>query len=552
MTLRLDRCVTGLVFATWVVMTAHACLFVSRHGYNLPRLDEWEFVPMLFGNENSVRWAFARHNEHRFPLARLVYLGLHMATGHDFRAGMWLTVALLSACAAILGLAARQLRGCSALIDLSFPVLLLNVGQAENLTMGYQITFTLTVAFVTLFLAAVAWSDRLGGRGVAVLCGVATLGVALGGGIGWAFAPALGAFTLWRVAAASRQSRHPARVAACLAAAPVLAGLYVLGSVVELRLGGGTRPPNDFATVVRVAFEFWTVSLGGAGQVGYPLPGLVAIGCVAEALLYAAGALAGRQPERQPVLAAAAVIVGAVVLSVVIGVTRPLGNESRYAAFGGLALCAAVVARARPGPRGPLAAPGVLLIPAFAAAVAWQDWRVGRDFVETHEVRTAMLNRDVRLGLPANALAERHVLFPVAAYAHAFEVLYASGHKSLRGAGPPRAFRVVPIPLPADAVLPAFDGVDPAPVWQLALPGPMTMDALRLEVECPDARYREVYRLELPATPDESAGVTSVWLTPGLRTVLFRVEGTLDRIVVRPVERTAGLKVTRCEAITFE
>ena len=100
--------------------------------------------------------------------------------------------------------------------------------------------------------------------------------------------------------------------------------------------------------------------------------------------------------------------------------------------------------------------------------------------------------------------------------------------------------------------MPAHDGVGPAPAWGLALPGPLRMDALRLEFDCPDARYREVYRLALPANPDESAGVTSLWLMPGRRTMLFRVEGTLDRIVIHPVGRTGGLKLTKCEAIVFE
>ena len=189
---RIDRGVAGLVFTVWVAMTASACLFVARNGYNLPRQDEWEFVDVLTGDGGGMGWVFARHAEHRFPLARAVYLGLHSATGRDFRAGMWLTVFLLSASAAVLLLAARRQRGRSALPDLLVPVLLLNAGHAENFTMGYQIAFTLTVALLAGFVAAVSWAHRLGPRRAAGLCGVATLGVALGGGFGLAFAPGLG------------------------------------------------------------------------------------------------------------------------------------------------------------------------------------------------------------------------------------------------------------------------------------------------------------------------------------------------------------------------
>ena len=549
MTPRLDRAVTALVAAAWVAMTASACLFVARYGYNLPRLDEWEFLPVVCGHEDAARWVFARHNEHRFPLARVIYLGLHAATGQNFRAGMWLSVTLLSASAAALGLAARRQRGRSALIDLLIPVLLLNAGHAENLTMGYQIAFTLTVALLALFVVAVAWGDRLGPRRLAAICGVATLGVALGGGIGWAFVPGLGLFTLWRVAAACRLSARPRRTAVALSLLPALAGLYVAAGVVELKLEGGTRPGNDSATARGVAFDFWTVALGGAGQFGYPLPGLAVIGCVAEALIVAAFA---RPAERECAAGCAAVVVGAATLSLVLGVTRPLGNESRYAAFGAVALGAAIVARGRPGAAGPPAATGVVLLPALAVAVAWLDWRCGRDFAEIYAVRTAMLNRDLNRHLPVNVIAERHVVFPVTGYAAYFQTLYESGHVSLRDAGPPRRLRVTPIALPADAELPAYDGTGPAPAFEVRLPTSLEMDALRLEFDSPDSRYRVVYRLELPTNSDDTAGLTTMWVVPGRRTMVFRVEGTLDLVVVRPVEPAGEMKLLKCEAITYE
>lgn len=549
---RPDRAVTALVAAAWVAMTASACVYVARYGYNLPRLDEWEFVPVVCGHEDAARWVCARHNEHRFPLARAIYLGLHAATGQNFRAGMWLSVALLSASAAGLCLAARRLRGRSALLDVLIPLLLLNAGHAENLTMGYQIAFTLTVGFLALFLVAVAWADRLGPRNVAAVCGVATLGVALGGGVGCAFAPGLGLFTLGRVTAACRLSARPHRTALTLSLLPVLASLYVVASIVELKLGGGTRPGNDFATARGVAFDFWTVALGGAGQSGYPLPGLVVVGCVAEALLAAAFVGVARPVERERVAGCAAVIVGAVTLSLVIGVTRPLGNESRYAVFGAIALCAAIVARARPSEGKPTDAPGVLLVPALAVAAAWLDWQCGREFAEVYAVRTAMLRRDLDRGLPVNVLAERHVIFPVAGYAEHFETLYESGHVSLRDAGPPRRLRVTSIALPPDAELPAYDGTGPAPAFEVRLPTSLAMDALRLEFESPYARYRAVYRLELPTSTDDTAGLTTMWVVPGRRTMVFRVEGTLDRVVVRPVEKAAAMKLLRCEAITYE
>lgn len=395
--------VTGLVVLTWLVMTAQAYLLVARYGQNLPRQDEWEFVPALYGHEAPLPWIFARHYEHRYPLARAVYLTLHTVTGQDFRAGMWVSVTLLSVSAGVLLLAARKSRGRCDLLDLFIPVLLLNAGHVENFTMGYQIAFTLTIAWLTVFLAAVVWSDRLGSRRVALLCGVATLCVALGGAIGWVFVPVLGLFTIGRAVEAARLSPRRIGNASLLTALPVLAGVYVAASVVELKLSGASYPNNNLTTALGVAFDFWTVSLGGAGQVGYPLPGIVALGCVVEALVFVAVTFATRPAERVRVSGCAAVLVGVVMISIVIGVTRPLGNESRYALFGGLGLCVIILMHAVTSPTRPLGSPGLLLIPVIAGLIAWQDWQVGVQFSHVY----AMLHRDAAPRCPARPPDQR-------------------------------------------------------------------------------------------------------------------------------------------------
>ena len=133
-------------------------------------------------------------------------------------------------------------------------MLLLNAGHAENLTMGYQIAFTLTVGWLTAFVAAGVWADWLGPRRVALAGGLATLGVSVGGGVGWAFVPGLVLATTARIAAALRRSPNRLRDAVALWLAPTLAAAYVCGCVVELRSGGVSRPINDPPQAVGVAF----------------------------------------------------------------------------------------------------------------------------------------------------------------------------------------------------------------------------------------------------------------------------------------------------------
>src|SRR5262249_56528757 len=90
---------------------------------------------------------------------------------------------------------AAKLRGRASFADAFFPVVLLQLGQFENLLMGYQVNFMLTTVLAGLFLLALVrttlepmtWRDALTAAGCLVLlpsCGTP--------GVVWA--PALG---LW-------------------------------------------------------------------------------------------------------------------------------------------------------------------------------------------------------------------------------------------------------------------------------------------------------------------------------------------------------------------
>ena len=136
----------GGVWGLWSIAVIWTAVFIARHGHNLPANDEWAFVSITYASwADKFEWLGERHMEHRFPLARAVFLGLLEATGHDYRAGMWMTLGLFAATAATLILAARRLRGHTSLADAAFPFLFLHVGHTENLLMGYQIVFTITV-----------------------------------------------------------------------------------------------------------------------------------------------------------------------------------------------------------------------------------------------------------------------------------------------------------------------------------------------------------------------------------------------------------------------
>ena len=71
-------------------------------------------MPVYFDSPAAKwHWVFAHHSEHRYPLARGIFLGLLWLTNSDFRAGMVVSTGLLVASAMLLIVAARRLRSSS-------------------------------------------------------------------------------------------------------------------------------------------------------------------------------------------------------------------------------------------------------------------------------------------------------------------------------------------------------------------------------------------------------------------------------------------------------
>src|SRR6202050_4257106 len=84
------------VLGAWALASVAAFAFVATFARNCPWADEWVMVPQLAGREPvTLSWLWSAHNEHRLPLPRLVLVGLYRVT-HDFRAGPFLNVGLLS------------------------------------------------------------------------------------------------------------------------------------------------------------------------------------------------------------------------------------------------------------------------------------------------------------------------------------------------------------------------------------------------------------------------------------------------------------------------
>src|SRR5262245_43637739 len=153
-----DVAVRVTLFVLWLCLFAAGLIYVNRYALTNPYVDEWAFVPVLLGEKPAGPWLWELHNEHRFPLPRLVYVGLFRLTG-DLRAGCLVSLIGISLVAAGLMYLARRVRGRASLSDAVFPLLLMHVGQGENLYMGYQLAFMLTATLAAGLLAVMVWPE---------------------------------------------------------------------------------------------------------------------------------------------------------------------------------------------------------------------------------------------------------------------------------------------------------------------------------------------------------------------------------------------------------
>ena len=224
------RSLRRALVAVWAVLAAGAFAFVTTLGTNAPYADEWEFVPALMGDEPALPWLWQQHNEHRLPLPRAVYLALFKLTA-DFRAGMLLQVAMLSALALFLMRLADRLRGRPHWADAFFPVSLLHVGHWENFVMGYQICFVLFAVLATGLAVVALRTTRANAFRSGATAGVLLMLLVLTGGSGLVVVPPVAAWLVFVAASVWRGGQKSRAALLLLLAVLPLAylGVYVSG-----------------------------------------------------------------------------------------------------------------------------------------------------------------------------------------------------------------------------------------------------------------------------------------------------------------------------------
>ena len=135
-------------------MSAFAFSFVGQYGGRVPVLDDFTNVALQL-DPGFPSWDTlgSMHNEHRIPLPRLVSWLNAQLFGVRMKSMMQVDVAILVVAAGVLLAAARTIRGRVHFADAFVPLVVLTVGQHENLLWAFQVGFILPVAIELTILS---------------------------------------------------------------------------------------------------------------------------------------------------------------------------------------------------------------------------------------------------------------------------------------------------------------------------------------------------------------------------------------------------------------
>jgi len=442
-----DRLRTAAVWLVWASALAIVLGFIARDGRNLPFEEDWLMVaPMTHHEPHLGAWLWSQNSEHRLPLPRLVNLALLRATG-DFRSTMVFDTLILAAVAAGMIVSARRLRGGRAsLADAFFPLLLLHLGQWDNLLWAWQIQFVLPTVLVCVVLMAILANpssppDGLLGVGAAL----AVASLPLAGANGLVLAPPLAAWLVyaWWVGRSTRAAANrPAAAAVGGVAALLLCGVYFIGYQAS---PWNEVSPGIAATLATTA-KFVIYGLGPVTAKAWVVFGAVCAMVLAASLAALLLALSTQDQERTRIVGLLAYFVACGILAAALGWGRAgrvaeLGRMSpRYTLLAAPLLCAAYFtlllygsARLRRWGPASLALVAVLLFPLNTReGLKRRDWfGAGMQSFE----------RDIASGASIDSLAQRHYQFLL----HWDEPLMAESMRQLRDDGF-APFRHLPTP----------------------------------------------------------------------------------------------------------
>jgi hypothetical protein len=432
-----DRLTAGCVWLGWILLSFAAFWFVAEYARNVPFWDEFCMAPVLTHEQPvTPAWLWSQHSEHRIPLPRLIQVGLAKITNTDFRAGMYLNVALMCALSAQLITTARKLRGCYSYTDLFFPLALLHWGNYENLLWSFQVAFSVsTWLTTTLLILIVGNRGKLSARQT-WLAGALLIALSLCGAQGAATVLLTSAWLAWGELSDARRNGRQLAARLGRMALPLAACTVVCCSFLASYRPPPAQPHAHGWKAMRTALEFFGVGLGQATRCYWPFPQIVALALFGTVLLSFLPAWKARAAERFTLVGLLLFLGGMVVLAVAIGKGRAYqgvgaGCSPRYTWLAAPICFWAYLASTRfmrPAAAG-LIQGGLLLSLVFFAKA---NFREGQEWAADHFDVMTGLERDIRAGVCCQRLANRYAS-RLSCSAHDLELLRNAGLGPYRG-----------------------------------------------------------------------------------------------------------------------
>ena len=166
-----DRRARVFVWTCWALVLVTSAYFVLKAGRNIPIQEDWHVIAAATGNQDGFwGWVWEPNNEHRVPIAKLVYVAL-FELWPDFRVGMIFNLAVLAGIAAAFVVFLRRVRGRTRWTDAFFPLIFLHLGNWENFGWSWQLTFVIAAAVGAAMLMLLALPGPWTTRRAALLAG---------------------------------------------------------------------------------------------------------------------------------------------------------------------------------------------------------------------------------------------------------------------------------------------------------------------------------------------------------------------------------------------
>jgi uncharacterized membrane protein len=407
-----------LVWLVWAGTLASILVSIARDGRNIPFEEDWLMVGPMTGHEPDLPgWLWSQNSEHRLPLPRLINLTLLRTTG-DFRSTMVFDALALAAVAAGMILVARALRGGrTSAADGFFPLLLLQLGNWDNLVWGWQIQFVLPTVLACVLLLVIVARPTLPTRGGAAAASLALIGLPLSGANGLVFTPTLAA---WLAYATWARRRDPTAGRGAIdwlpAAAAFLALLLCVLYFIGYQPSPWNQPSPGLGATLATTGKFLALSLGPAAAKQWLLAGGVAVFVFLIGFALLLAAYRDDRDQRIRMVGLLAFFAAAAVLALAVGWgragrTAETGRmPTRYVLLAAPGLCAVYFTALLSGRAwAHLKFPAALAV--LIALLFPFNTRVGFQQRAWFGTGFSSFERDLAAGVPRDSLASRHYGF---------------------------------------------------------------------------------------------------------------------------------------------